>query len=530
MLKFVPVPGPTQLRMASLFFLIAIFMIYYGSGVHFVYSADSIGYLKQAASLGSEAGFDRSAARSFGYPLFISPLLYFPAPALAIFIAQAALAIAAYVALHRQLSAALPATAPNLSSRLRAPGEAITLALIVTANYSALHVFAAWLLPEILFAVLGFLAVFAVSAFVRCAEYGGRLWLRAAATAAIATLPACVKPHWLFAAPAIVAIVSLRLAVASSSSGLRISRIALAAILPFACLSLVLLPERHLSATVDPQSSLFGPRTLFCNHLHMVDDAIAKPDRIVLHEVSSVHHILRKAIADLRESDERPWKHLGFNGDICTHNPNFAQLVADHHPSIGEQRSFYIGRYVDAVKVNPFPFIGKWVRQISLGFERSFQKFAYHLASPHSDELNPTFLTGTTRSGEAGPFGSKATMKQTVAGWTVLATLATTFTILTTLLIALTLATIVVTPFRVGRWTDARRKAFFAFVAIPLIAIFAHHALIAVVHTFDIWRYAFGMFFVNLAFIGAAGLFWYEEWSVFRQRVRAEVPTIAAAS
>ena len=50
--------------------------------------------------------------------------------------------------------------------------------------------------------------------------------------------------------------------------------------------------------------------------------------------------------------------------------------------------------------------------------------------------------------------------------------------------------------------------------------ILAHHALVGLSHTFDIRRYAFNLFFVNLAFVASASLFWLDEAITVRRARR----------
>ncbi|MGC8016106.1 hypothetical protein ACP3V9_25325, partial [Salmonella enterica] len=74
-------------------------------------------------------------------------------------------------------------------------------------------------------------------------------------------------------------------------------------------------------------------------------------------------------------------------------------------------KAFYLGAYAQALKSDPLPFIGMFLRQILLGVEKTFDMFAIHTPFfPATAELGarwPQFLAGTSEV-EAGPLNSAA--------------------------------------------------------------------------------------------------------------------------
>lgn len=514
--------------LASIALLLVILGIYHSHGVHFVFWADSSTYLGQAMSIAGSNGYDRGGGRSVGYPLMLAPFIDFPAAALVIVGVQALIVLAGYVLLYRHMRAGAKAVAPNATHARAMFVAMLPIALVATTSYSSLQVFTLSLLPEVLFLTLAMLAVAVVARFVlREPGEPGMLW-QAALAAAVASLPALVKPHWMLAAPALVAIVAARAAVAmarsSSSLRVRATRAAVSIVLAFGVLAAVTWPERYLSATHNVEASLFGPRTLFCNHMHMIDDALTRRPGMTLHADPAVDGAIRQAMTDLRARDSNPWKLLGFNGDLCNFDEGFRKLLGRLIPSVEEQRQFFVGSYMKAAEAEPIRFAGKITYQILAGLYRSFEKFDFHVSTGEQHGLSPRFTAGTTAEGEAGPLGSRTRMKSTAGGLVVRVVLGTFFYLLLAAYLALIVLSCIAAPYFWRSWPPQRQRAFVAFLGVPIAAVLSHHALVAITHSFDIWRYAFGVFLVNIGFIGMAALFWLDEKSLADRLARLSLP------
>jgi hypothetical protein len=521
------VPGleVAMLRITTIAVVVLIAWIYHGGGIHFLVWPDSLGYLDQALSIASPQGYQRAAGRSVGYPLFLLAPLSVKSSALAIFALQTLLVLVAYRLLYLHVVSATTTLAPTQHTPRNALIALLPLLLAITASYSALQVFMLSLLPEILFVTLAFGAVLAVSRFAVGEPGQPHIWLRAAGAAAAATLPILVKPHWMFAAPVLVLIVAAKLAALTwRSHASRLgstARLGAALVLPLTIYGAVGLPERYLSANFNPEAALFGPRVLFCNHVHMIRDAWSRAPQLTAHSDPAIDTAIKEGVGELLARDANPWKVLGVNGDLCFYDPHFQGLVGRLLPAVDAQRAFYLNAYTAAVWADPVRFALSFLRQMVLGLEIPFHRFAFHVSFPNAPSAEPSFLWGTTQAGDAGPLASKATMKTTLPGLAVLALLAIIFNALLVIYLALFALSVLLAPWLWCTWPAGRQRAFLAYVSVPIAAILSHNALVAVAHSFDIWRYAFNLFFVNLGFMTTAALFWLEEVGSRRRGARA---------
>ena len=214
------------------------------------------------------------------------------------------------------------------------------------------------------------------------------------------------------------------------------------------------------------------------------------------------------------------WRLLGFNGDLCVYDGELSALLAARFPVPAEQGRFLLGSLARAALADPLPYAGKVLNQLAHGFLTAFGRFAVYgrtgtegyEAAAQTYRLSPAFLAGVSLVTEHGPLGTKARLDTTLAGRATQALLAVIFHATTALLVGLAVASVLIPLLRWRHWPETTRATFLAFVALPLGALLAHHLLIALVHTFDVWRYGFNVFFVNLLFMGAAALFWLDQW------------------
>ena len=504
----------TPVRLAPIFLIVLILAAYHSGGLHFLFWADSLGYVAQADSLFSSGAYQRPSARSVGYPLFVAGAFALSRSALSIIVAQIVLVVLAFALLAGLVRTAIMDVAPVSQDRADRVEGLLLFLLAASTSYSALHVFTLSVLPEVLHAVLALVAVMSVGWFVQRAP-GTPQWWPASIAAIASALPAVVKPHWLFAAAALVVIVAAKVAWTEFACRSRhyatsILRALLGTALPIAVFAATLAPDRYLAA-IDPKTELFGPRTLFCNHLHMIERVSNGKATWGLHPDADLDAQLTAAARKLLAAQPKPWTHIGFNGDHCMFSPGHQRVVGNLLPDPAAQRAYYMAGFKAAVLGDPIGFVWKILRQVVLGLERSFAKFSFHIASPIDPAGAKASLTGTIQNGEAGPLGSKVAMKDTRAGRIFEAVLAVLFTALTVVFMGLTMLSVIIGPLRFWYLDPERKRQFMAYVAVPVIAILAHHTLIATAHTFDIWRYAFGTFFISLGFMITAGLFWWSQ-------------------
>lgn len=514
------------LRTVAIFLALAILALYYSSGILYLHWSDSSGYLAQALSLLDAAPYVGHGGRNIGYPLFLALPLMSATPALAIILLQGAVVMAAYCLIHHHVLRAATCLVGNAATNQSGLRAWLPLLLVATASYGALHVLAMSLLAEVLFAVLALGAVLATSWFVLKDHRTRYLHLHAVGAMVAAALPLLVKPHWLIAACGLEVAIGLRLATLlrrpETTGPAMMVRFVVMPVVALAVMSAVTWPDRWAgSGSASEYRALFGPRTIFCNHLHLIlDTAKASPD-FRLHSDPSFEALLLDRMEQLRKSHKSGWKRLGFNGDLCTYDQQLHGLIAGRLPGLEARRAFYLGSVLNASLANPLPFAGKVLRQLWYGLTTPFEKFAPHFTynqfrgvfqeSAKRHGLADDFLTGTRKSGAAGPFASKQIMKTTVGGRLVHGLLAIFFTGGAVVYVGLVLASILLPPRLWSRWSAERRRVFLAFLGVPLVAIFGHHLLVALTHSFDVWRYGFNLFFVNIVFAVSAALFWHRE-------------------
>lgn len=515
---------PARLAAAAILMLVAA--IYYSNGIRFQLWPDSLGYLEQALGIRGERPFTRPADRTVGYPLLIAAALSTPAPLLAIWLAQAVAVIGAFVALHRALMRRAAADmAPRGLARERVAGV-VLVGLALAWLYSIIHIQVGAMLTEIVFAGLALWAVLATIAFARldpdaAASSVWQMAGNAALVAIIIALPLIAKPHWLLAAGVLGVGVAFQLArllaAQSSSTAVRVAHVALAIAIPIAAIVVVTGPDRILASQASGRDALFGPRTVFCNHARMIDATLARRPDLRLQEDAAFESSLRAYLKSVTSRHVSGWRRLGFDGDLCSFDGTFHAMLDRQYPDVAAQRRFLLGAVLRTAVADPLPYVRKVLHQHVLGFTTAFEKFAHHatveqrplyrVLSEHG--LAPVLQgpRGVLAADTIGPLANAEIMKRTWRGRAVQALLAVVFFGLTALLCVLALLMIAAPFLRWRQWGPTTRRDWLVWVAIPLAALLAHHALVALTHTFDVWRYGFNMFFVNLLFIGTSSLF-----------------------
>jgi hypothetical protein len=509
-------------RAAAAAILLAMLALYYSGGLRFQAWGDSGGYLGQALGIVGGLPYARPSGRSLGYPALVAAALTTPAPLLALVLAQLAITGLSLAGLYLALTRWL---VPALSPRQEVQGKTRNVALIgiaLVSLYSPLHVHAGALLSESLFAALALAAVLATVWFARLEPGTARPRLKAAAVAVVIGLDLLVKPHWLLAAATLGLVVAAqlwRLTPSAGSAPTPLSRLgrALAALaVPLAAILIVALPDRLLAARYGTSDDvLFGPRTAFCNHAHMIDATLRRRPSLVLQEDARFEAALRQYLADVQQRPGGRWIRLGFDGDKCSYDPQLSRLLDARFPVPEAQARFLLRSVARAALADPLPYLAKVAHQVVLGFTLAFEKFAVHthpeLATLDriraSYGLGPELARGVMVAPSIGPLQSRTLLKETWYGLAVQAVLAVVFFGLTGLLCGLALLMIAAALARYRRWPADVRRSFATYIGIPLAALLSHHALVALTHSFDIWRYAFNMFYVNLLLIAAAALF-----------------------
>ena len=495
--------------------------LYYRHGLSAQFWPDSFGYLAQAQGIAGLAPYARPADRSAGYPALLALALLTPRPALVLVLMQMLIAIGSLAAVYRlSTRVILPRCGIDFTGR-RVCASGLLAATALAGLYSGLHVHIAAVLTEILFAAAALLAVLAAVWLIRPDRAERRPWLEAPAVAALGALPLLVKPHWLFAAVGLAVLPGVWLwrvtAPHAAPAWRRLLHLVLAVGLSTGAAYLTVLPDRLLAQRYSARDhALFGPRAAFCNHAHLIMATLARRPGLMLQDDPSFDQRLRERVGMLVASHASGWKLLGYNGDVCSYSSELSRLLEEHFSDFRDEGRFLIGSLARVAIADPLPYARKVVVQVAFGFLTAFDRFAIHARTGIDPSRKgsafgyppPAFFAGVRDAEEVGPLGSRDAMKTTVPGYIAQGLLAAIFfsagmALLLAVLAALTL------PWRAWRsWTVAERQMFAVFVALPLGVLAAHHLLVALVHSFDVWRYGFNMFFVNLLFMGSSALFW----------------------
>ena len=513
--------------------------LYYSTGIRLSFRPDSGGFLGQAFSILEPRSYFRPDGRSFGYPFFLATSLRLPWPALAVILMQLGLVAATYWALHAHFAHLRRLLdCEGCDSRVESR-RYISVFLLGTATYGALHVFAASIDATIVFACIAGVATIVVGRFVADsgrADVG--LWL-GVAVSAVAALNLVVKPHWLFVAPALSIVIGLAWATAGpAETVMPNSRWLLRLAAPCLVMGAVYAPDFVLSKAVNSsEERVFGAQSLFCNHLHLVDDIAFRNPDFRIHEDAQVDSVVRAYMSHARATYADPdypsrWEVLGFYGDLCMYVDPVHEVL-DPAMSADARRDLYLGAVVGAVRQEPWPFVQKVVEQVWWGFRIAFSDSARcgefdqnaYALSVEVERLPTNFLAGIRRGGEVGALACDPDLMASPGGRLVQAMLGVVFSAIGAWFGLLVLAAVCCSTWRWRSWNRERRRVFLGYVLVPLLVIVAHHALVGVVHTFDISRYAFNTFFVSVLFVGTATVFLADEWLRIRGRGRTRTTT-----
>jgi hypothetical protein len=499
--------------------------IYYSHGLSIQIWPDSFSYLTQAQGIAGLAPYARPSDRNAGYPALVALALLTPRPAFTLVLLQALIAIGGLFAVHRTLTRGVLPRCGIAPARHQAWKLSIQAATALAGLYSGLHVHVAAVLTETLFAGAALLAVLATIWLVRPDRVSRWPWVEAPVVAAIGAVPLLVKPHWLLAAAGLAMLSGVWLWRATVRPAApvvaKLLQLVLALGLAAGAAFLTILPDRLLAQRYSPRDhALFGPRTAFCNHAHLIMATLARRPSLALQDDPVFERRLRSQVDALVASHTKGWRLLGFNGDLCAYSSAFSALIDERYPDARDGGRFLIGALARAALSDPLPYMRMVLVQSAHGFLSAFDRFAIRTRTGIDTREKgsitnyppPEFFTSVRDAEEVGPLGSSVAMKETTLGRTVQIVLAVIFFTAGLALIASVLAAFVLPWWRWRRWSPDERQVFLVFIALPLGVLLAHHLLIALIHTFDVWRYGFNMYFVNLLFMGASALFWLGNW------------------
>ena len=346
--------------------------------------------------------------------------------------------------------------------------------LILVATYPGLLLFRNVLTAELLFAVFlnlamaGLLVATCVGKTARCCAV--------AASVLCAALAACFRSQGVLV-PIAAVLVGARLARPDTSA-----RLALIAVSVAAALALLTAGSRFGASNSDQASTVFVPKTLFCNHLNIVLASDAARRELASAAGDRAEATMARLVADFRAEPGR-WPVLGFFGDACLFDTALDRDVADDTGNAVGAAAAYRRIFLAAVRDRPLAYAGKFVRQMAYGASVAWPPYGLDPAIPVSTDDVPHVSDIVTRHGRA------AQPIDLQGGPVRIGLLSDLPGISTNLYMALSIAFVIAVIF----WTVTalrRRRPGFSTRAGIVIAMWAASIVTAAgVHTLDVWRY-----------------------------------------
>jgi hypothetical protein len=236
-----------------------------------------------------------AGGRDPGYPAFLAVTFAFGGGLrTAVYLQQAAWAV-----LMLALAATAQATTRNAGG---------LVPIILVATYPGLLLFRNVLTADLLFAVFLNLAM-AGLLVATCLDKAARCYA-VAASVLCAALAACFRSQGILV-PIAAIVVGARLAWPDTTARLAVMTVSVAA-----ALALLAAGSRFGASNSDQASTVFVPKTLFCNHLNIVLASDAARREIVSAAGNRTDATMARLAADFAAEPGR-WPVLGFFGDAC---------------------------------------------------------------------------------------------------------------------------------------------------------------------------------------------------------------------
>jgi hypothetical protein len=416
----------------------------------------------ESALLTLEAGRPTVAGgRDPGYPAFLAVTFAFGGDlGTVVRLQQAAWAV---------LILALAATA---QAATRNAGGLVPIILVAT--YPGLLLFRNVLTAELLFAV--FLNLAAAGLLVAsCIGKAARCYA-VAASVLCAALAACFRSQGILVP---IAAVVLGACLARPDTP---ARLAVIAVSVAAALALLATGSRFGASYSDPASTVFVPKTLFCNHLNIVLASDAARREIVSAAGDRADATMARLAADFAAEPDR-WPVLGFFGDACLFDTALDRDVADDTGNAVGAAAAYRRIFLAAVRDRPLAYAGKFVRQMAYGASVAWPPYGLEAAISVSTDDVPHVSDIMTRHGRAvQPIDLQGAPAR-------IGLLADLPGISAYLCKALSTAFVIAVIFWTVIAVRPRRPAFSTRAGIVIVMWAASIATAAGAHTLDVWRY-----------------------------------------
>jgi hypothetical protein len=346
--------------------------------------------------------------------------------------------------------------------------------IILVATYPGLSLFRNVLTAELLFAVFLNLTVAGLLVATCVGRAAG--CYAVAASILCAALAACFRSQGLLI-PIAAVLAGARLAWPDTSA-----RLAVVAVSVAAALALLAAGSRFAAANSDQASTVFVPKTLFCNHLDIVLASEAARREIVSAAGHRSEATMVRLAADFAAEPGR-WPLLGFFGDACMFDTELDRdLAGDAGNAIGAAAAYW-RIFLAAVRDRPLVYAGKFIRQMAHGASIAWPAYGLDPAIPVSTDDVPKVSDIMARHGRtAQPFDLQG-------GPVRIGLLSDLPNISAYLFRALSIAFVVAVLFWTVTAMRRRRPEFVTRAGIVIVMWAASIATAAAAHTLDVSRY-----------------------------------------
>lgn len=346
---------------------------------------DSIGYLGPAADALERRQFTHWVGRGSGYPAFLWLWLSVDLDPGTLVTAQRLLVVGTFAC----VAGSLLLTA-GLSFRDRTAGAGFSSGLVLFwlgafALYPPVSGLAHIVMPEVLFStVLGVILVsLAAHARLAISRWAVVVWAAVSMVSAIA-LP-LIKPHAL-----LVPLVVAPLLIWTGHRAFRWSTLIGVGAGSTIAVAALVIPELRLQARFDERvSTVFGPRSLFCNSADLVYPFLARP------EASPAERRMAAALEPILTPGARSqavlWPLIGFDGDACTYGEPVRVLETIYPGDSRGEAAFYLSTYVKALSHRPEYLLVRLTRHAAEFARKPFNAVSgdyFFRASPEVIERN----------------------------------------------------------------------------------------------------------------------------------------------
>jgi hypothetical protein len=249
-----------------------------------------------------------------------------------------------------------------------------------------------------------------------------------------------------------------------------------------AALVLLVAGSRFGASYSDRASTVFVPKTLFCNHLNLVLASDAARREIASAAGDRADATMARLAADFAAEPDR-WPVLGFFGDACLFDTALDRDVADDTGNAVGAAAAYRRIFLAAVRDRPLAYAGKFVRQMAYGASVAWPPYGLDPAISVSTDDVPLVSDIMTRHGRAAqPIDLRG-------GPVRIGLLADLPGISAYLFRALSTAFVIAIIFWTVTAVRPQRPGFSTRAGIVILMWAASIATAAGAHTLDVWRY-----------------------------------------